>query len=75
MQVAVGFIKECGSMLQDLSPQGLHSMSLLFIHKFFEHFQSKHSTLLLLLCDCWFATDATCCKKDNFLEPFVVSRV
>jgi len=23
-QVAVGFVKECGAMLQDLSPQGLH---------------------------------------------------
>jgi hypothetical protein len=26
LQVAVGFIKEVGSLLQDLSPQGLHSM-------------------------------------------------
>ena len=26
MQVAVGFIKEVGSLLQDVSPQGLHSM-------------------------------------------------
>jgi hypothetical protein len=22
--VAVGFVKECGAILQDLSPQGLH---------------------------------------------------
>lgn len=24
MQVAVGFVKECGALLQDFSPQGLH---------------------------------------------------
>ena len=23
-QVAVGFVKECGAILQDLTPQGLH---------------------------------------------------
>ncbi|KAJ8617623.1 hypothetical protein MRB53_013809 [Persea americana] len=30
VEVAVGFVKECGSLLQDLSPQGLHGIFELF---------------------------------------------
>lgn len=26
VEVAVGFVKECGSILQDLSPKGLHGL-------------------------------------------------
>ena len=34
IQVAVGFVKECGALLQDITPLGLHGETLNFNLKF-----------------------------------------
>jgi hypothetical protein len=66
-QVAVGFVKECGAILQDLTPQGLHG-ELEFVFILTHHFLNllltplcvpymsclRHSIVLSVLLDRWY---------------------